>query len=273
MAMRFLTEAEPPRGVRLPVIAGIDRIVAPNPGPMTYHGTNTYLIDGADGVTVLDPGPDDANHITSILAACSGRIARILISHAHPDHVRGLPALRAASGAEVFAWHGTDAAVAPDHRLRDGDMVSGWTALHTRGHAPDHICFARADGVVFSADHVMGWSTSVVFPPDGDMTDYLAGLRRLLARSDRLYLPGHGPAIPDPAAHVEALIDHRLAREAAILDALRAAPRTPAALVDLLYAPVDPRLRGAAERNVLAHLLKLLAEGRAARDGLAWRAV
>jgi glyoxylase-like metal-dependent hydrolase (beta-lactamase superfamily II) len=269
--VQFLSEPEPQRGIRLPVAAGIDRIVASNPGPMTYHGTNTYLIDGPDGVMVLDPGPDDPRHLAAIVAATSGRIARILVSHAHVDHVGTLAGLRAACGAPVFAWQGAPAHVAPDHRLRDGDVVSGWTALHTPGHAPDHLCLARSDGVVLSADHVMGWSTSVVSPPDGDMAAYVTSLNRLLARSDRLYAPGHGPAIAEPARHVRALIEHRNAREAGVLAALRAGPCTVPPLVDTLYAPVDPRLRGAAERNVLAHLLKLRAEGRVREDGAAWR--
>ncbi len=269
--MAFLTEAEPARGLALPVADGIRRIVAPNPTPMTYHGTNTYLIDGADGTVILDPGPDDAGHVQAILTATGGRVARILLSHTHHDHLGALPALQAATGATVAAFHANpEVEFRPEQGLRDGDVVEGWTALHTPGHAPDHLCFAR-EGVVFSADHVMGWSTSVVGPPNGNMADYFASLRRMLARDDRIYLPGHGPALSEPGGFVQAMLDHRLQREAAIEAILRDGPRDTAGLVAALYSQVNPVLRRAAERNVMAHLLKLRGEGRAVQDGLVWR--
>ncbi len=260
---RFLTEPEPTRGVALPVAPGIRRIVAGNPGPMTYHGTNTYLIDTDDGVFVLDPGPDDAGHLSAILAA-SGRVAGILLSHGHSDHVGALPALAAATGAPVFSASGAFGTA-----VGDGDPVGEWTALATPGHAPDHLCFARGD-TVFSADHVMSFSSSVVAPPEGDMAAYMAGLRRMLARDDRLLLPGHGPPITEPRALVSALLEHRLAREAAIVALLQGGRQTPAAIVAALYFALDPRLRAAAEASVLAHLLKLRAEGAATERNGVW---
>ena len=265
-APRFLTEPEPVRGVALAVAPGIARIVARNAGAMTYHGTNTYLIDDSAGVSVLDPGPDDAAHVADILAATGGRVERILISHGHIDHVGALPALAAATGAPVFA-----ASARFGTAVRDGDGIGGWTALATPGHAADHLCFAR-DGVLFSADHVMSFSSSVVPPPpDGDMAAYVTGLRRLLSRTDRLLLPGHGPPMADPAPFIAALLEHRLAREAAILALIRGAGLTPAAIVAALYVPLDPRLVRAAEASVRAHLQKLQAEGLATeRDGV-WR--
>ncbi len=271
--MEFLTEPEPPRAVAIPVVPGLSRIVAANPGPMTYHGTNTYVIDGEEGATVLDPGPDDAAHVRAILRATGGRVARILLSHTHPDHLGALPALRTATGAPAYGFRGSQTqAFTPDIGLDDGDTVAGWTALHTPGHAADHLCFALGDGVILTADHVMTWSSSVVSPPAGDMGAYFAQLRRLLARDDRLLLPGHGPPLADPRAYLTFLLSHREQREAGVLAAIAAAPRTPAALVDILYAPVNPRLRAAAERNVLAHLLKLQSEGRAEPHDGAWRA-
>ena len=272
--MDFLTEPEPTRDVVLPVLPGISRIVAANPGPMTYHGTNTYLIDAADGTIVLDPGPDDPAHVRAILRATGGRVARILLSHTHPDHLGALAALRGATGAPSLGYYRSpDPAFTPDIPLDHGDTVAGWTVLHTPGHAAEHLCFARADGVILTADHVMTWSTSVVSPPAGDMAAYFASLRRLLARDDRLLLPAHGPPLAEPRPYLEFLLRHREQREAAVLASIAGAPRTPAALVGMVYAPVDPRLRAAAERNVLAHLLKLLHEGRAERRGDAWLAV
>ena len=267
--MAFLTEPEPQRGIALAVLPGIRRIVAANRGPMTYHGTNTYLIEAPGGLIVLDPGPDDPAHVAAVLAA--GPVARILLSHTHHDHLGAVAAMHAATGAPVHAWH--DPAIpefAPDVRLRDGDMVDGWQALFTPGHAADHLCFAGPAGVLFSADHVMSWSSSVVSPPAGVMADYFASLRRLLARDDRLYLPGHGPPLPDPQPFVQDLLAHRTQREDAIVAALGAMPLSTQALTDMLYSQVDERLRRAAERNVLAHLLKLRDEKRALDGADGW---
>ena len=273
----FITEPKPPRDaeqVMLPGVglSGIWRLVADNPGPMTYHGTNTWLIEAVDGFSVLDPGPDDASHLAAILDATHGRIARILLSHTHADHLAGLPALMAATGAPSYGFHSPqDAGFVPDHPLADGDVVAGWTALHTPGHASDHLCFARDDGVVFSADHIMGWSTTVVSPPHGDMVAYFASLDRMLARDDRIYLPGHGPVITDPRGYTRFLRNHRVQRERGILAELATGPKTTAALTKALYSQVNPALHRAAERNVLAHLDKLRAEGRARLEGDVWR--
>ena len=271
--MAFLTEPEPVRDMATPVAPGISRIVAANPGPMTYHGTNTYLIEAADGASVLDPGPDDAVHVQAILRATGGRIARLLLSHSHRDHLGALPALRAATGALAYGFRRSqDPGFTPDFALDDGDTVAGWTALHTPGHAADHLCFARADGIIFTADHVMTWSTSVVGPPAGDMAAYFTSLRRLLGRDDRLLLPGHGPPLANPRRYLQDLLAHREQREATVLAAIATGPRTLVALVDILYPSLDRRLRAAAERTVLAHLLKLHAEGRAEPENGSWRA-
>lgn len=268
--MAFLTEPEPPRGVALPVAPGIRRVVAANRGPMTYHGTNTYLIEAPGGPLVLDPGPDDAAHVAAVLDA-AGPVAGILLSHTHIDHVGAVQALRHATGAPVYAWH--DPALpefVPDVRLRDGDTVAGWQAVFTPGHAADHLCFAGPEGVLFSADHVMSWSSSVVSPPLGVMAQYFDSLNRLLAADHAMYLPGHGPPLPDPLPFVRDLLAHRTAREAAILAALGTAPLSTRALTDRLYSQVDERLRRAAERNVLAHLLKLRDEGRVSSGPEGW---
>ncbi len=267
----FLGETEPQRGLAIPIIDGVRRIVAPNPGPMTYHGTNTWLVDEPGGSVVIDPGPDDATHVAAILHATGGQVARILLTHTHPDHLGATAALQAATGAPVAAWPKPWASgFTPAQGLADGEQIGSLTALHTPGHASDHLCFARGD-LVFTGDHVMSWSTSIVSPPDGDMAAYMASLRRLLARADSLYLCGHGPPLSDPDMLVRAMLGHRMQREAAILRALEAGPRTEVELVAALYTGLAPNLVRAAQRSVLAHLLKLEAERRAARTATAWR--
>ncbi|MDU0338553.1 MBL fold metallo-hydrolase [Bosea rubneri] len=269
--MPYLTEPEPVRGLATEVAPGIRRIVAGNPGLMTYHGTNTYLIETGQGTVVLDPGPDDEAHVAAILAATGGSVGAILLSHSHSDHLGALAALQAQTGARTFAFHrSADSAFRPDVPLQDGDSVAGLLAIHTPGHASDHLCFARPDGIVFSADHVMSWSSSIVSPPGGDMAAYFQSLRRMLARDDRLLLPGHGPPLPDPAPYIQELLDHRIKREEAIAETLRTGPFAAMDLVKELYSQTNPWLIRAAERNVVAHLQKLEQEGRASRHADGW---
>jgi glyoxylase-like metal-dependent hydrolase (beta-lactamase superfamily II) len=275
--MGFVKEIEPERGVALAVVPKVRRVVAANPSQMTYHGTNTYLVDDdhdGGGITVIDPGPDDAGHVAAVVAAGEGRIRRILVSHTHADHVGGAAMLRTATGAPTYGWtHSASDAFTADHWLSDGDQVAGLTALFTPGHAADHLCFEWRDGIVFTADHVMGWASSIVSPPKGDMRAYCASLRLLLARPHCLYLCGHGPAVPDPHSHVRALLANRIRRERAIAAAVARSPTDTYTLMDRLYAKLDPVLRRAAERNVLAHLIKMEADGLVAREEGLWRAV
>jgi glyoxylase-like metal-dependent hydrolase (beta-lactamase superfamily II) len=284
MSIPFRRDDPLPHGEVEAVAPGVRRILCANPGPFTFRGTNTYLI-GRGEVAVLDPGPEDAAQLAAILRATQGeRITRILVSHTHRDHSPGVAALQAATAARSFGFgphltppgeggEGGDHGFRPDETLPDGAMIEGdgWrlAALHTPGHCANHLCFAMDGGVLFSADHVMSWSTSVVSPPDGDMAAYMASLARIAARDDRLYLPGHGPPLPDPAPFVAALTAHRHEREAKVLDALRAARRASAReLVPVVYGPeLDPRLVPAAARSLLAHLIKLAAEDAAAQDG------
>lgn len=293
MTLTFLRQDALPPGVAEQVAPGVRRILCANPGPFTFRGTNTYLI-GRGRVAVLDPGPADDAQLAAILRATAGeRVTRILVSHTHRDHSPGAAALAAATGAATFGFgphatppeaggEGGDHAFRPDVALPDAAVLEGedWrvTALHTPGHCANHLCFAletqAGAGALFSADHVMGWSTTIVSPPDGDMAAYMASLAKLAARDDRLYLPGHGPPLPDPAPFVAALAAHRMEREAKVLDALRRARRAAAAeLVPSVYGPeLDPKLAPAAARSLLAHLIKLAADGAAAREGDAFEA-
>lgn len=276
--MSFLTEPEPDRGANLPVLPGISRIVANNPGPMTYFGTNTYLLDTPEGTAVLDPGPENhPEHVEAILRHTGGKVALILVSHTHHDHVGAVPALQAATGARTAGYRKSAIdSFTPDIKLDHRDRIAGLEAVHTPGHASDHICFARpgtdADRILFSADHVMSWSTSIVSPPGGDMRDYFASLNLLLGRDDNVYLPGHGPPLRDPHSLVRAMLTHRMLREQAIARKLGDGPADTYTIMDTLYSQLNPRLRRAAERNVLAHLLKMEIEGKAVRDGELWRA-
>ncbi len=267
----------------------VRRVVCGNPGPFTYRGTNTWIIGGGGSVAILDPGPDDAAHLAAILHATQGeRITHILVSHTHRDHSPGVAALRGVTGAPSHGFgphmtppdqggEGGDHSFRPDILLADGATVEGegWRleAIHTPGHCANHLCFAlEGTGTLFSADHVMAWSTTVVSPPDGDMAAYMQSLARLAERSDSLYLPGHGPPLPEPAPFVAALAAHRRDREAMVQRSLSTARRATAMeLVAPVYGPeLDPRLVPAAARSLLAHLVKLGTEGTAARDGEYW---
>ncbi len=265
--MAFLVEDVPPRGMALSVLPGIRRVVAENPGVMTYHGTNTYLIDEADGVTVVDPGPDSSKHVQDVLAAAGGKpILRLVLTHTHGDHCGAVPELSERTGAPVYAYREcVHPGIRPDFPLEDGARLGGLTALHTPGHAADHLCFEyyteNGQKILFSGDHVMSWSSSIVSPPDGDMLDYYRSLERLLARDDDIYLSGHGPLLTQPRALVADLLSHRQYRERTILTALAQKDWAVAPLAAELYNKPDLFLKGAAQRNVLAHMLKLKAEG------------
>lgn len=263
---------------RLEAVApGIRRIVARNPGPFTFKGTGTYVV-GAGEVAVIDPGPDLSEHIEAVLAALAGeQVTHILVTHTHRDHSPAAGAIKTATGAPTYGFgphaggkrgepgieEGGDWDFVPDIVVADGDEIVGsnwrFEALHTPGHTSNHLCFALPDsGVLFSGDHVMGWSTSVIAPPDGDMAAYMASLDKLLARQDLVYWPTHGPAITEPHRHVRAFIAHRREREAAIIDCLKSGIDSVPGMVERLYIGLDPRLRGAAGRSVLAHLIDLI---------------
>lgn len=268
---------------------GIRRVLAPNPSPMTHWGTNTFVLGEGD-VTVLDPGPAERAHFEAIRAglAPGERVARVLVSHAHVDHSPLAHPLAEAAGARVFAFgpatagrsavmaelaarglaaggEGVDRDFAPDVRLEDGetlDIGNGQSleAIWTPGHFAGHLSFALGD-TVFTGDHVMGWASTLISPPDGDLTAFLASCARLAARRDRLYLPAHGAPVRDPAARLDWLVAHRATREAEILAALAAGRATPAGLARAIYTDTPPALLPAAERNVFAHLIDLAGRG------------
>jgi glyoxylase-like metal-dependent hydrolase (beta-lactamase superfamily II) len=278
----LLTEPVPPYGAVLTVHPRIRRVVARNPGPMTCHGTSSWIV-GHGKVAVIDPGPDDPAHRRALIEAVAGEtVTHVIVTHGHHDHSAGAMAFAAATGARSWGFGRPDAArtvsvgaghppFLPDEPLAEGSVLEGpeWrlVAIHTPGHASDHLCFSLAgEGILFSGDHVMGWATSMVSPPDGDMAAYMASLERLLGRDEAMYLPGHGPAITTPQAHVAALLAHRRAREAAVLAAVRAGHGRAEAIVPHLYPGLAEPLVRPASRSVLAHLLKLAAEGTIVAD-------
>ena len=266
----------------------VRRLLAPNPSPFTFTGTQTYIV-GTGEVAVIDPGPDLPEHVAALTAAVADeRVAAILCTHTHRDHSPASRPFQAATGAPIVgcaplslddsgprADEAFDSAYRPDRILADGERLAadGWTleAVATPGHTSNHLCLALAeDSALFTGDHVMGWSTTVVAPPDGDMADYMASLDKLLARPDRVYYPAHGPAVEDPNAHVRRLIGHRRMRERQIVGHLeRGEGRIPAMVADM-YADIDPRLFPAAGRSVLAHLVDLERRGRVRAEGERW---
>ena len=270
----------------------VRRVLAPNPSPYTYTGTQTWLVGAGDELAVIDPGPADEEHIDAILRAAGySAITAILITHTHRDHSPGSRPLKARTGAPIMGCaplvledNGPRADAAfdrdydPDHVMQDGEVVTGegWTleAVATPGHTSNHLCFAlRETKALFTGDHVMKWSTSVVSPPDGDMGDYMASLKKLYERDDRVYYPAHGPAAEKPQQLVRGMMGHRKSREKQILKLTGEEARPIAALVDIMYKGLDPRLHGAAERSVLAHLVDLERRGMVAqKDGAAWTA-
>jgi glyoxylase-like metal-dependent hydrolase (beta-lactamase superfamily II) len=263
---------------------GLRRIVAPNPSPMTFRGTNTYMLGETD-VAVIDPGPLDDTHLeTLIKAALPGRITHIFVTHAHLDHSPLARPLAQATGAQIYAFgsaqagrstimqrlsaqglvgggEGVDTEFTPDVLMHDGMRVDGpdWSlqALHTPGHMANHLSFAWGD-VLFSGDLVMSWATSLVSPPDGDLTAFMASCRRLLETPWRVFHAGHGAPVDDPQTRVQALLTHRMGREDSILNALNAGPATAQTLAEAIYTDTPPALMRAATRNVLAHLIDLV---------------
>jgi len=272
-------------GVIEEVAPGLRRLVARNPSPYTLHGTGTYVV-GRGQVAVIDPGPADERHVDALLAVLGGEsVAQIVVTHTHIDHSPAAALLAARTGApiagcaphrryeDVFTGEaGGDFDYRPDRELRDGETIegAGWAleAIHTPGHTSNHLCYAaRPLGVIFTGDHIMRWSTSVVAPPDGDMQAYMASLRRIGARKEAACWPTHGPPVTDPAGYIEALHAHRVEREGMVLAAVRAGERSIPGLVQRIYVGLDPRLQRAAQRTTWAHLLKLAAEGRVRTDG------
>lgn len=277
----YVREIEFDYGASEEVSPLIRRVVADNPSAFTYKGTGTYIV-GRGKVAVIDPGPLLDAHVEALMRALEGEtVTHILITHTHSDHSPAAAPLKKLTGAKTYGYgpHGSgageedgDTDFVPDVELRHGDVIfgDGWTieAVHTPGHTSNHLCFAlREEKVLFSGDHVMGWSTSIVSPPDGDMTAYMASLELLLGRDDETYWPTHGPAIRDPKTLVRAFIAHREDREHQIIAQLKAGRTRIADMVPVMYAAVDKRLHPAAARSVFAHMGRLVAQGRVVTDG------
>lgn len=284
-----LPQFPPAHGTPLMLEPDLRLVLAPNPSPMTYWGTNTYIL-GTDALAVIDPGPDSDAHLEALLACQTGgaKITHILVTHTHKDHSPLAARLSRETGAVVYAFgpahagesetmqalratadvgggEGIDPTFQPDHILADGDSLQigdhHVTALWTPGHLSNHMCFASGDRL-FSGDHVMEWATSLISPPDGDLAAFMASCRRLLEHDHRIYYPGHGTPVTAPRARVETLLAHRQKREGDILEQLKTAGGSAADLAARIYTDVDPALLPAASRNVLAHLIDLAQKGR-----------
>ena len=293
MAIPFIREFDAQYESEVRVSPLISRVVADNPGPFTFKGTGVYIVGGKD-VAVIDPGPDDATHVDALKRALEGkRVTHILVTHTHSDHSPAAKPLKEWSGAKTFAFgpHGSgklddgvrveeggDMQFAPDVRVKDGEIIKGngftFECVFTPGHTSNHMCYAlKEENALFTGDHVMGWSTTVVTPPDGDMAQYMASIRKLMARSDGVLYPTHGAPVTDPRPFLAAYLEHRLDRERQILACIGDGLSTIPQMVARMYADVDKRLHPAASRSVLAHLIQLEAEGRAINDGGRYRLV
>lgn len=281
---------EPHYGQPVEIAPVIRRMTVNNPGPFTFHGTNTYLV-GDTSLAVIDPGPEDETHLNALLDAIGSRpVSHIIVTHTHRDHSPLARRLAEITGAPTagFGSHrpsrkpalhelaqldaSGDSDFIPDITLADGQLMEGdgWSlrTLHTPGHATNHCAFAlEGTGITFSGDHVMAWSTTVISPPDGSMTDYMASLDKLLERNDTLLLPGHGGPVTKPPAFLRGLKAHRRMRERAILERLSAGDRTIAEIVAAIYRDTDPRLHRAAASSVFAHLEDLIKRERVKSDG------
>ena len=265
----------------------IRRIVARNPSPFTFHGTGTYIV-GQDSVAIIDPGPALPAHIDAMLAAVRAEtVTHLLITHTHRDHSPACHAVKAATGALCYGFgphgvgrvlrgetveEGADVEFTPDVEIRNGDIIEGcgWSiaCLHTPGHTSNHMCYhLREENVLFTGDHVMGWSTTIISPPDGDMAAYLESLRYLLRREDACYWPTHGPAIEHPKRLVSGLLDHRQQRQQQILEALNCGVRRIDKLVPRIYAELPKSMYPAAARSVLATMILLTERGSVMVDG------
>lgn len=290
MSLDFDNHFEPAHGEAIEVALGVRRITADNPSAFTFHGTNSYIL-GNHTVAVIDPGPVSENHFRALLRAIGGRpVSHIFVSHTHADHSPLARQLKEATGAKVYAEGphrparplrigeinpldaSADTDFVPDVSLADGEVVEGdgWSlrAIYTPGHTANHLAFAlEGTGILFSADHVMAWATTIVAPPDGAMSDYMASLDKLMERDDTLYLPGHGGPVRQPSAFLRGLKTHRRMRERAILERLRSGDRTIPEMVAAIYRDTDPRLHNAAGLSVLAHLEDMVARGLVEAEG------
>jgi len=284
-AIPFIRELEFEYGAVDRLSPLIRRVICRNPGAFTFKGTGTYII-GNGNVAVIDAGPPSQEHVDAILRATQGEtITHQLVTHTHMDHSPAARLLKDATGAKTWGYgppdtprdgpkveEGHDWDFDPDHPVRDGDVVEGdgWTmdCVHTPGHTSNHICFGlREEQALFTGDHIMGWSTTIVSPPDGNMTAYFASLEKLLQRGeDQIYYPTHGAPIRDVHTYVRAYRDHRKLRESQILDVLKDGPKSIPQMVAIMYADVDKALHRPAARSVLAHLIHMADDGRVKAD-------
>ncbi|MBX7496876.1 MBL fold metallo-hydrolase [Qipengyuania sp. 6B39] len=285
-----------PTGQAMQLEPLVRRVLAPNPSPYTYTGTQTYIVglgpENGGGCAVIDPGPDDPAHLLALDAAIGEEhVCAIMCTHTHRDHSPAAKTLAARTGAPIVgcaplvlddsgprADASFDRTYEPDRVMEDGEQMTGpgWTltAVATPGHVSNHLCFALEEsGALFTGDHIMGWSTSVVIPPDGDMGDYMLSLEKLYAREDTVFYPAHGEAVDNPRQLVRGMIGHRRQRENQILRHLGEGPHAASDFVPKMYKGLDPKLHKAAEMSVTAHLLDLERRGMVARSGDIWRTI
>jgi glyoxylase-like metal-dependent hydrolase (beta-lactamase superfamily II) len=287
MAIPFIRTLDAPYEETVALSPRVSRLLARNPGPFTFKGTGVYIVGDRD-IAVIDPGPDLPEHLDALRRAIAGkRVSHILVTHTHSDHSPAARPLKEWTGAPTYAFgpHGSgkaedgvkmeeggDMDFVPDVRVKDGDIINGdgftFECVYTPGHTSNHMCFAlKEEKALFTGDHIMGWSTTVVTPPDGDMAQYMASVKKLIARDDEILYPTHGAPVTDPKPFLKAYLEHRVDRENQILACIGDGVETIPAMVARMYVDVDKRLHPAASRSVLAHLIQLVNEGRVTKTG------
>jgi glyoxylase-like metal-dependent hydrolase (beta-lactamase superfamily II) len=287
MAIPFIRTLDAPYEETVALSPRVSRLLARNPGPFTFKGTGVYIVGDRD-IAVIDPGPDLPEHLDALRRAIAGkRVSHILVTHTHSDHSPAARPLKEWTGAPTYAFgpHGSgkaedgvkmeeggDMDFVPDVRVKDGDIINGdgftFECVYTPGHTSNHMCFAlKEEKALFTGDHIMGWSTTVVTPPDGDMAQYMASVKKLIARDDEILYPTHGAPVTDPKPFLKAYLEHRVDRENQILACIGDRVETIPAMVARIYVDVDKRLHPAASRSVLAHLIQLVNEGRVTKTG------
>lgn len=267
----YISEIEPARNVAIPVAGTVTRLVAPNPSIMTYHGTNTYIVQSKSGLVIIDPGPDEPSHIARLISACSAPVSYILLTHHHADHSGAVEAIRRQTNARLAAAKNSGYRGGKiDIHLSDEDRLADITAIETPGHTEDHLCY-QFGRIIFTGDHVMGWASTAILTPEGNASRYLASLRHLATFNARHFFPGHGPKVGNTKRYISYLIENMEEKERKLLSTLAHRPSELDQIISDAHGELSNDMRHVARRTIEAQLLKLEGAGKIIREERIWR--